>query len=147
MNLKEKFATDLEESLKAKEEIKVSTIRFLMSAIHNSEIEKGKDLVDEDIVLVIQKQVKQRKESIEGFEKGNRLDLVGKEKREMGILQEYLPEQISSSELELMVDKSIKETSSFSQKDIGKVMGVLSPQLKGKADMGLVSSMVRKKLS
>ena len=147
MNLKEKFANDLKESLKAKDEVKVSTIRFLMSAIHNIEIEKGKDLVDEDIVSIIQKQVKQRKESIEGFEKGNRLDLVEKEKREMGILQEYLPEQISSSELELMVDKSIKETSSSSIVDMGKVMGALSNQIKGKADMGLVSSMVRKKLS
>ena len=147
MNFKEKFANDLKESLKAKDEVKVSTIRFLMSAIHNIEIEKGKDLVDEDIVSIIQKQVKQRKESIEGFEKGNRLELVEKEKREMGILQEYLPEQISSSELELMVDKSIKETSSSSIVDMGKVMGALSNQIKGKADMGVVSKVVKEKLS
>ena len=147
MNLKEKFTTDLKESMKSKDEVKVSTIRFLMSAIHNVEIEKGKDMVDEDIVTIIQKQVKQRRESIEGFEKGNRPELVEKEKREMEILQEYLPEQISSSDIELMVDKAINDTSSSEQKDIGKVMGKLSGDLKGKADMGLVSKLVREKLS
>lgn len=147
MNLKEKFTVDLKESLKAKDEIRVSTIRFLMSAIHNIEIEKGKELTDEDIVTIIQKQVKQRKESIEGFEKGNRLDLVGKEKQEMGILQEYLPEQISSSELEKIVDKAIKDTSSSSIVDMGKVMGALSNQLRGKADLGMVSKLVKEKLA
>ena len=147
MNLKEKFAVDLKESMKAKDEVRVSTIRFLMSAIHNAEIEKSKELGDEDIVGVIQKQVKQRRESIEGFKKGNRLELAEKEKREMGILQEYLPEQISSTELEGMVDKAIKDTSSSSIKDIGKVMGALSSLLKGKADMGIVSGLVKKKLS
>lgn len=147
MNLKEKFTTDLKESMKSKDEVKVSTIRFLMSAIHNVEIEKGKDMVDEDIVTIIQKQVKQRRESIEGFKKGNRLELVEKEKREMEILQKYLPEQISSSDIELMVYKAIKDTSSSKMTDMGKVMGKLSGELKGKADMGLVSKLVREKLS
>jgi uncharacterized protein len=146
MNLKEKFTADLKESMKAKDEVKVSTIRFLMSAIHNVEIEKDGELGEEDIVSVIQKQVKQRKESIEGFEKGNRPELVKKEKQEMQILQEYLPEQISSTVIKNMVDKAIKDTSSSGQQDIGKVMGALSQQLKGKADMSTVSSIVKKKL-
>jgi len=147
MNLKEKFANDLKESLKAKNEVKLSTIRFLISAIHNVEIDKGKELTEDEVVSVLQKQVKQRKESIEGFVKGSRLELVEKEKQEMAILQEYLPEQMSSSVIEVIVDKAIKDTSSSSLQDLGKVMGVLSSQLKGKADMGLVSSIVRKKLS
>ncbi len=147
MNIQEKIQTDLKEGLKSKDELRVSTIRFLMSAIHNAKIEKGEELNDEDIVGVIQKQIKQRKESIEGFKKGNRDELVEKETREMKILQEYLPEQLSESDVEQLVDKAVKDTSSSSVTDMGKVMGKLSGELKGKADMSVVSSIVRTKLS
>ena len=147
MSIQEKIQVDLKESLKSKDELRVSTIRFLMSAIHNAKIEKGEELNDEDVVGVIQKQIKQRKESIEGFKKGNRDELVEKETREMKILQEYLPEQPSESDLEQLVDKAVKDTSSSSVTDMGKVMGKLSGDLKGKADMSAVSSLVKKKLS
>jgi uncharacterized protein YqeY len=145
--MQDTIQADLKESLKAKDEIRVSTIRFLMSAIHNAKIEKGEELSDEDVVGIIQKQIKQRKESIEGFKQGRRDELVEKETKEMQILQEYLPDQLSESDIEQLVDKSIKDTSSSSINDIGKVMGRLSGELKGKADMGLVSTIVRKKLS
>lgn len=147
MNPQEKIQTDLKEYMKARDEVKVSTLRFLLSAIHNAKIEKREELTDEDVIGVIQKQVKQRKESIESFEKGDRDDLVQKETKELEILQKYLPEQISDSELDILVDKAIKDTSSSSVVDIGKVMGKLSSELKGKADMSVVSSIVRKKLS
>lgn len=147
MNLQDKIQADLKEAMRAKDEIGVSTIRFLMSAIHNAKIEKGAEPSDEDVVGIIQKQIKQRKESIEGFKKANRDELVEKESKEMKILQKYLPEQLSESELENIVDKAIKDTSSSSVTDMGKVMGKLSSELKGKADMGVVSGMVRKKLS
>lgn len=147
MNPQEKIQTDLKESMKARDEVKVSTLRFLLSAVHNAKIEKREELTDEDVIGVIQKQVKQRKESIESFEKGDRDDLVQKETKELEILEKYLPEQISDSELDILIDKAIKDTSSSSVADIGKVMGKLSSELKGKADMSVVSSVVRKKLS
>src|SRR3989344_2716080 len=146
MNMLEKIQADLRESMKAKDEVKVSTLRFLISAIHNAKIEKGQDLTDEDIVGVIQKQIKQRKESIEGFEQGGRADLVEKEKKELAILQEYLPAQLSSSEIEEIIDIVVKELSASTPSDMGKVMGKLSQELKGKADMSEVSSIVRQKL-
>src|SRR3990170_6512013 len=139
MSMLEKIQNDLKEAMKARGEVKVSTLRFLISAINNAKIEKGQELSDEDIAGVIQKQIKQRKESIEGFEKGGRADLVEKEKKELAILQEYLPEQISSAEIKDLVEKTIKETSASSPSDIGKVMGKLSSELKGKVDMSEVS--------
>lgn len=146
MELQEKLQSDLKEALRAKDEAKVSTIRFLMASIHNTKIEKGK-LSEEDIVSVIQKQIKQSKESVEGFKKGGREDLAKEGKREIEILQEYLPDQMSDSDIEKLVDKAIKDTSSSSLQDIGKVMGKVSVELKGKADMGMVSGLVKKKLS
>lgn len=147
MSLLEKIQADLKESLKAKDGAKVSTIRFLMSAIHNAKIEKGQELSDEDVVDVVQKQIKQRKESITEFVKGNRADLVEKETKEMEILQEYLPEQLSESEIEELVDKVVKNTSASSLGDMGEVMGKVSGELRGKADMSQVSKIVRKKLA
>lgn len=146
MELQEKLQEDLKESLRAKEEAKVSTIRFLMATVHNIKIEKGK-LSEEDIVSAIQKQIKQSKESIEGYKKAEREELVKEGTREIEILQEYLPEQMSDSDIEKLVDKAIKDTSSSTVQDIGKVMGKVSGELKGKADMGVVSSVVKKKLS
>ena len=146
MDLQENLQSDIKEALKSKDEAKVSTLRFLMSSIHNTKIEKG-ELSEEDIVSVIQKQIKQSKESIEGFKQGGRDELVSKEIQEIEILQKYLPEQMSDSDVELLVDKAIKDTSSLSIQDMGKVMGILSSQLKGKVDMGVVSGLVREKLS
>lgn len=147
MSLIEKVQEDIKESLKAKNEVKVSTLRLLLAAVQNAKIEKGQDLSDEDVLGIVQRQVKQRKESIEGFSQGGRADLVEKEKKELAILQEYLPEQLSESEIEELVNKAIKDTSSLNVNDMGKLMGHLSGELKGKADMSLVSQIVRKKLS
>ncbi|MEX0616950.1 MAG: GatB/YqeY domain-containing protein [Candidatus Woykebacteria bacterium] len=147
MNLLEKIQEDIKKALREKDELRLSTLRLLVSAAHNAKIEKGRELSDEEVLEVLQKQVKQRKESIEGYSQGGREDLAEKEKQELAILQEYLPEQISDSEIEKMVVSAIKETLSSTIADMGKVMGKLSQDLKGKADMGAVSSIVRKKLS
>ena len=146
MELQKKLQSDLKEALRAKDEAKVSTIRFLMSSIHNTKIEKGK-LSEEDIVSAIQKQIKQSKESIEGYKKGRREELVKEGSREIEILQEYLPEQMSDSDIEILVDRAIKDTSSSTIQDIGKVMVKVSSELRGKADMGTVSGLVKNKLS
>ena len=146
MELQKKLQSDLKEALRAKDEVKVSTIRFLMASIHNTKIEKGK-LSEEDIVSAIQKQIKQSKESIEGYKKGRREELVKEGSREIEILQEYLPEQMSDSDIEILVDREIKDTSSSTIQDIGKVMVKVSSELRGKADMGTVSGLVKNKLS
>ncbi|OGY25274.1 MAG: hypothetical protein A2Z11_02810 [Candidatus Woykebacteria bacterium RBG_16_43_9] len=150
MLMQEKIQEELKKSLKNKDEATVSTLRLLIAAIKNFEISKGKagyKANDEEIAGVIQKQVKQRKESIEQYKAGNRQDLVEKESRELEILEKYLPRQLSEEEVEQIVEKKIKEIGASSLGDIGKVMGILSNELKGKADLGRVGKMVHDKLS
>jgi uncharacterized protein YqeY len=149
VNSQEKIKKDLVEALKRKDGTTVSTLRFLLAAVKNYEIEKGGagySATDEDVTSVIGKQVKQRKESIEQFKSGGRSDLVEKETKELEILKKYLPEQLSEEEIQKLVDEKIKETGVTSSADIGKVMGVLSGELKGKADMGTVSTLVKRSL-
>lgn len=149
MNLKEKLQVDLVEAQKAKNPLKVSTLRMLAAAVKNFEIEKGGagfSASEEDLISVIQKQVKQREDSIESYKSGGRAELAEKETKELEILQNYLPEMISEEEIEKLVALAIKETGASSLADIGKVMGKLA-NLRGKADMGVVSTLVKKKLS
>lgn len=147
MSLNEKLTNDLKEAMFAKEELRVSTIRFLMADMKNLKIEKQRELEDEDIVTLLERQVKRHRESIEAFEKGNRAEMADKEKKELEILQTYLPEQMSKEEISSEVEKAIAATNASSITEMGRVMGVLSAKLKGKADMGLVSNLVREKLS
>ncbi|OGY22096.1 MAG: hypothetical protein A2126_00120 [Candidatus Woykebacteria bacterium GWB1_45_5] len=148
--LKEKIQEDLVGSQKEKEELKVSTLRLLIAAIKNFEIAKqgtSYQASDEEILGVIQKEIKQRKESIEQFKVGGRQDLADKETKEMEILQQYLPEQIGDQEIEKIVVETIQKVGATAAADIGKVMGALSQELKGKADLSMVSQIVREKLS
>ena len=146
----EQIQNDLRESLRNKDEIKVSTLRLLIGAIKNFAIEKESTSyipADEEILEVIRKEAKKRKESIEQFEAGGRNELVEKETKELQILQSYLPAQMSEKEVEKIIEQKIQELGATSAAEIGKVMGTLSQELKGKADMGFVSSIVRKKLT
>ena len=146
----EQIQNDLRESLRNKDEIKVSTLRLLIGAIKNFAIEKESTSyvpTDEEIVEVVRKEAKKRKESIEQFRAGGRNELVEKETSELRILESYLPAQMSEEEVEKKVEQKIQELGVTSAAEIGKVMGVLSQELKGKADMGFVSSIVRKKLT
>jgi len=146
----EQIQNDLRESLKNKDEIKVSTLRLLIGAIKNFAIEKESTSyipTDEEILEVIRKEAKKRKESIEQFEAGGRNELVEKETKELQILESYLPAQMSEKEVEKIIEQKIQELGATSAAEIGKVMGTLSQELKGKADMGFVSSIVRKKLT
>jgi uncharacterized protein YqeY len=146
----DKIKKDLQEAQKARDALKISTLRFLLAAIKNLEIEKGGagyKAGDEDILSAINKQVKQRKESIEQFKEGGRKDLAEKESQELKILESYLPEQMNEEDTRQLVSQTIKEVGATSPGDIGKVMGAISQKVKGKADMGLVSSIVRERLS
>lgn len=144
--LQEQLKTDLIIAMKAKDPERVSTLRFLLSAINNKQIELQRDLTDEDVVGVIGHQIKERKESIEAFTAGNRQDLVDKEKHEMEILSGYMPEQMPERELEQVVNQVIKETGASSPADFGKVMGMVMARVKGKADGNKVGGIVKKQL-
>ena len=148
--LLEKIQNDLKEALRNKDEAVVSTLRLLIAAIKNFEISKGEagyKASDEEIVGVIQKEAKQRKESMEAYKAGNRQDLVGRETKELEILENYLPEQMTEDEIRSFVSQAIAKVGATSGADIGRVMGELSPQLKGRADLSLVSKIVREHLS
>lgn len=147
--LKDRIQEDLKQAMLAKAEEKLSTIRMLKSALQYFEIQKGGagySATDEDVIDVVGREIKKRRESIEMFEKGNRQELADKEKRELETLQTYLPEQLSEDEVRKLVDEAIAATGASSMQDMGKVMGMLAPQTKGKAEGSLVSSIVREKL-
>lgn len=147
MTLKEQIDYDLIGSMKAKEETKLSVLRMLKSAVKNSEIQKGKDLEEADILQIIQGQIKSRRDSIALYIQGGREELAAAEKKEIEILNAYLPEQMSEAEIKVIVAQAITETGATSMQDMGKVMGVILPKVKGKADSTLVSQMVKDSLN
>ena len=134
----------------AKNELKTSVLRMVLSAINYYEIQKGGagyEATDEDVLTVIQKEAKQHNDSIEQFKNAGRQELVDKETRELGILKNYLPQQMSEDEIKKLVEEAIAQTEATSIQDVGKVMGVLMPKVKGKADGGLVSKVVREEFT
>ena len=147
---KQKLQQELISAMKAQDEIKKSTIRMLISAIGYYEIEKGGagyEATPEDILSVIEKEAKKRRDSISEYEKAERQDLADKEMGELKILEAYLPEKMSEEEITKTIEQTIIQTNSSGLQDMGKLMGALNNKLKGKADMGLVSNIVRQKLS
>src|SRR3990167_10317843 len=139
--------SDLNQSLKSKDEPKVSTLRLLLSALNYKKIEVQRELTDQDILSVIQKEVKKRKESIELFKQGKRDDLVAKEEAELQILQPYLPQQLSEEELIRLVDQAIQERNATALVQMGIVMKQVMAKAQGQADGKLVSELVKKRLS
>jgi len=147
---KQKLQEELKQSMLAKDDLKTSVLRMLLSAINYFEIQKGGagyTATDEDVISVISSQAKQRKDSIEEFKKAGRQELADKEKKELEILQVYMPAQMSEEEVKKLVDEAVSQTGATTMADIGKVMGALMPKVKGKADGNLVSNLVRAKLS
>ena len=147
MPLKEKLNNDLKKAMKEGDTVKRSVVRLALSAIQNAEIAKQAALEDSDILGVIAKEAKRREESIEAFEQGNRQDLVDKEKEELAILQEYLPEQMSRDEIVEAARKVIEEVGARGPGDKGKVMPKLIAQLKGRADGREINTVVTELLS
>lgn len=164
--LKEKIQEDLRKALKEKKEVELSVLRMLRAALHNKTIEKRTRLwkekpelkveelkkqselmTDEEVIEVILTEIKKKKEAILEFEKGERTDLVNKEKTELEILQKYLPEQLSEEEIKKLAKKIIKEVEAKDIKDLGKVMSQLMPKLKGRAEGRLVSKIVKELLT
>ncbi len=145
--LKATIQADMVKAMKAKEKNRTSVLRLMMSAIKQIEVDERINLDDERIVQVIDKMCKQRKESILQFEKANRDDLIQVEHDELVILSEYLPAALSSTEIEHFINDAITKTGASSIKEMGKVMGILKPQLQGRADMGSVSQQIKSRLS
>jgi len=142
MSLQDKLSTDLKTAMRSKEELRVSVLRLLLSAMNYAEIAQQKKLDDAGIISVIQREIKQRRESIEAYEKGSRADLADKEKAELAILQEYMPAQMGRDEVMALVEKVIAEVGARGPGDKGKVMQKLMPQVKGKADGSEVNNIV-----
>ncbi|HVJ25200.1 MAG TPA: GatB/YqeY domain-containing protein [Burkholderiales bacterium] len=147
MPLKQQITEDMKTAMRAKDSARLSAIRLLLSGIKQREVDERKELTDADVVSVIEKMIKQRRESIAQYEKAARNDLADVEKFELQLLSGYLPQQMSDSDIQQEVAKAVAESGASGIKDMGKVMAILKPKLAGKADMGKVSNLVKSKLS
>lgn len=145
--MRDKIINDIMIAMKNKEKEKLSVLRMVKGAIQLEEINKKKNLDDNEVIAVISKQIKTRKESIAEFAKGNRQDLIVQTEKEIEILNEYMPEQLSEEEILLIINKAIEELKPQAISDMGKIMKEINPKLIGKADMSLVSKLVKEKLS
>lgn len=147
MSLKERLLSDMKEAMKAKDTLRKNTIQCVRGAILLKEKEGHGEVSEEDILDMIMQEIKKRKDAIGDFEKGNRPDLVDDANAEVSVLESYLPAQMSDEELTALVKQVITECGATSMKDMGKVMGTITPKVKGRADNGKVSSIVKSCLS
>ena len=147
MSLKRKIQEDMKAALKAKEQVRLGTIRLLLAAIQRREVDERITLDDVQVIAVVEKLIKQGREASEQYRQAGRQDLLDKEASEIAIFEAYLPEQLSEAEVQKLIAEAIAETGAGSIKDMGKVMGVLKPRLQGRADMGKTSAMVKATLS
>ena len=147
MSLKDQITDDMKAAMRAKESARLGTIRLLTSAIKQKEVDERIELTDEQILAVIEKMIKQRKDSITQFEAGGRQDLADIEKSELVILSAYMPAALSDAEVQAEVNAAVTSVGAAGPQDMGKVMGVLKPKLAGRADMTAVSAMVKAALT
>ena len=146
MSLREKITVDMKLAMKARETEKLGAIRLLQASLKQKEVDERVTLTDDMVLAIIEKMLKQRKDSIEQYTAGNRLDLVAKEQFEVAVLSAYMPAQLSDADVALILDSVIAETGATSPKDMGKVMNALRPKVAGRADMGKLSAIVKAKL-
>jgi uncharacterized protein len=143
VTLKERLNQDMKDSLKAHDSARLSAIRMIISAVRNKEIDSRKDMDDEGVLSVLSTSAKQRRESIEQYEKAGRQDLVDKEKAELEVIMSYMPQQMGRAEIEALVKEAVAESGATGPGDMGKVMKVLMPKVKGRADGKLVNEVVK----
>ena len=147
MSLKLRITDDMKAAMRAKETARLGTIRLLLAAIKQKEVDDRVELDDAAVSSIVEKLIKQRKDSISQFQAAGRDDLVAAEQAELVVLQAYLPEQLSAAEVEAAVAAAIAESGASSTKDMGKVMALLKPRLAGRADMGQVSALIKTRLA
>jgi len=147
MLLRAQIAEDMKTAMRAKDAPRLSAIRLLLAALKQREVDERIELTDADVLAIIEKMIKQRRDSIEQFEKGGRQDLADKEQFEITVLQGYMPAAMSAAEVDAAVTEAIASSGAMLMADMGKVMAVLKPRLAGRADMGKVSALVKTRLS
>ncbi|MCG6886199.1 MAG: GatB/YqeY domain-containing protein [Proteobacteria bacterium] len=146
-DLSDRITQDIKTAMKAKDKPRLGVLRLIAAAIKQREVDERITLDDDQILSVLEKMVKQRKDSISQFQKAGRTELADQEIFEIGIIQDYLPEPLSEADIDALVDEAISATGAQSIKDMGKVMGMLKPKLAGRADMGQVSQTIKQRLS
>jgi len=147
MSLKAKITEDMKAAMRAKDTARLSTVRLLLAAIKQREVDERIELTDADVLSIIDKMIKQRRDSISQFEAGKREDLAAAERAEVAVLSAYLPQQMSESEIDAAIAEAIAATGAAGPAGIGKVMTVVKPKLAGRADMAVVASRIKAKLA
>ena len=145
--LRQRIESDMKAAMRAKEKERLGAIRLILAAVKQREVDERITLSDTDILAVLDKMVKQRRDSISQFEQAGRQELADKEAAEIAVIQEYLPAALSETEVDILIAEAMAASGAASPQDIGKIMGLLKPRLQGRADMGLVSRKVKEKLS
>lgn len=146
MSLLTQIQDDVKTAMRAKDKERLGALRLITAAIKQKEVDERVGVDDTGVLAILEKMVKQRKDSIDQFGKAGRDDLIAKEQFELDIIQAYMPEQMSEAEISALVDDAVASSGASSMKDMGKVMGQLKPKLQGRADMGLVSKLLKMKL-
>jgi uncharacterized protein YqeY len=146
MSIKDRIQQDMKDAMRAKDKARLGTIRLILAAIKQREVDERIELDDEQVIVVLDKMAKQRRESISQFEQAGRDDLIAQENFELGIIQPYLPEALGEDELNALIDAAMAATGASSIKDMGKVMGQLKPKIQGRADMSSVSALIKSRL-
>lgn len=145
--IKGQITEDMKEAMRAQDKERLATIRLILAALKQREVDERITLTDQDVLSILDKMLKQRRESIAQYEAANRQDLVDKEVSEMKVIQHYLPAQLSEAEIIALIDAAIKETGASSVKDMGKVMSIIKPKVQGRADVAVVSNQIKDRLS
>ena len=145
--LKQQIQEDMKAAMKGGDKPKLGVIRLILAAIKQKEVDERIELTDEQVLAILDKMVKQRRDSITQYEDAGRTELADQEKFEITVIQAYLPEQLGEDEILAMIDEAVATTGASSMKDMGKLMGILKPKLQGRADMGQASAMIKQKLS
>ena len=146
MALRDRITEDMKSAMRAGEKERLAAIRLALAAIKQREVDERISLDDTQVLAVLEKMIKQRREAITQFQSGGRADLVAKESAEISVLQQYLPAQMSEAEIDTLIQEAIQSTGAASVKDMGKVMAVVKPKAQGRADMGALSARIKQKL-
>lgn len=146
-SLKEQIVAEMKSAMKAGEKERLGTIRLILSAVKQIEVDTRTELTDQDLIGILDKMAKQRRESIDLFEQAGRNDLADKEKSELAIIADYLPQALSDDDVSQLCEQAVSQTSASSMRDMGAVMAILKPQMQGRADMSQVSKLIKAKLS
>ena len=145
--MKQRITDDMKTAMKGRDKPRLGVIRLILAAIKQIEVDERRELSDQDILVILDKMLKQRRDSLQQFEKAGRTDLAEQEKFELGVIQAYLPAELSADEINSLIEDAMAQSGASAISDMGKVMGILKPKMQGRADMGKVSGLVKQALA